>query len=90
MRVTATEAKNRFGQMLDECQRDPVIIEKAGRRHGVLLSAERYDEIMAQAEGSPKRPGRGQRFYEQYKDWVDMQNELVERHGIPGEEYRPW
>jgi prevent-host-death family protein len=90
MRVTATDAKNRFGQMLDECQRGPVVIEKAGRRHGVLLSAERYDEIMAQIERPASGAGRGQRFYEQYKDWVDMHNELVERHGIPGEEYRPW
>lgn len=90
MRVTATDAKNRFGQMLDECQRGPVVIEKAGRRHGVLLSAERYDEIMASVAPRPRGAGPGQRFYEQYKDWVDMQNELVERHGVPGEEYRPW
>lgn len=90
MHVTATEAKNRFGQMLDECQREPIVIEKAGRRHGVLLSARRYDEIMAQvAQEASGRPS-GERFYQQYKDWVDMHNELVERHGIPGEEHRPW
>ncbi len=29
-------------------------------------------------------------FYRRYKDWVDMQNDLVERHVIPGEECRPW
>jgi prevent-host-death family protein len=90
MRVTATDAKNRFGQMLDECQREPVVIEKAGRRHGVLLSAESYDELVAKVGLASRESGRGQRFYKQYKDWVDMQNDLVERFGIPGEEYRPW
>ena len=28
--------------------------------------------------------------YDQYKDWVDMQNALVEKFGIPGEEFRAW
>jgi hypothetical protein len=37
MQVTATEAKNRFGQMLDAAQAGPVIIEKSGRRHSGLL-----------------------------------------------------
>jgi len=89
--ITATEAKNRFGQVLDACQRNPVVIEKAGRRHGVLLSAQRYDELMArpqEAAASARQAGR--RFYAQYKDWVDMNNALVAQFGIPGQEYRPW
>jgi prevent-host-death family protein len=90
MNVTATDAKNRLGQMLEHCQREPVVIQKSGRRHSVLLSAAHYDALVA----SKKRPGKavdpGQAFYEQYKDWVDMQNELVERHGIFGEEHRVW
>jgi prevent-host-death family protein len=91
LQVTATEAKNRFGQVLDACQRSPVVIEKSGRRHGVLLSAQRYDELMArpQASASSARQA-GRRFYAQYKDWVDMNNALVEQFGIPCEEYRPW
>lgn len=88
MRVTATDAKNRFGQMLDECQRQPVVIEKAGRRHGVLLSAESYDALVAQLGRTTHESG--QRFYDRHKEWFDMQNDLVERYGIPGEEYRPW
>ena len=32
----------------------------------------------------------GKAFYVQYKDWVDMQNDLVETFGIPGEEFRAW
>jgi prevent-host-death family protein len=94
MDVTATEAKNRLGHMLDVCQREPVVIEKSGRRHSVLLSAAHYDALVAAAErsaaGLPPGVSPGDAFYAKYKDWVDMQNELVEKQGIPGEEFRAW
>lgn len=92
MEVSATEAKNRLGQMLDACQREPVTIEKLGRRHSVLLSAAHYDALLAgQSDAAPrKRRDAGREFYERYKGWVDLQNELVEKHGIPGEEFRSW
>ena len=94
MQVTATDAKNRLGQMLEQCQREPVVIEKSGRRHSVLLSAAQYDALLA-AQAAPKTPAKkardpGLAFYEEYKGWVDLQNELVEKYGIPGEEFRNW
>jgi prevent-host-death family protein len=99
MNVTATEAKNRFGQVLEEAQVRPVVIEKSGRRHSVLLSARQYDALLAAAQavpaaappaaGEPHSP-EAERFYAQYKDWVDMQNEHYEKYGIFGEEYRVW
>jgi prevent-host-death family protein len=92
MHVTATEAKNRLGQMLEHCQREPVTIEKSGRRHSVLLSAAQYDALVAQsagrAAGGASSPGRA--FYREHKAWVDEQNALVEQYGIPGEEHRVW
>ena len=91
MDVTATEAKNRLGQMLEHCQREPVVIEKSGRRHSVLISAAQYDALVAAAAPAATPsidPGR--EFYARYKDWVDMQNDLVEKYGIPGEEFRTW
>ncbi len=91
MDVTATEAKNRLGQMLEHCQREPVVIEKSGRRHSVLISAAQYDALVAAAAPASEvahNPGRA--FYAKYKDWVDMQNDLVEKYGIPGEEFRAW
>ncbi len=90
MHVSATEAKNKFGQMLDECQHSPVVIEKAGRRRGVLLSATQYDQLVAKAPQVPGTPTPGEKFYSEYKDWVDMQNDLVEKSGVFGEEYRVW
>lgn len=89
MDVTATEAKNRLGQVLEKAQREPVFIEKSGRRHCVVLSVEMYEELLgAQRKSRDANPGK--RFYSRYKDWVDMQNGLVEQHGVFGEEYRRW
>jgi prevent-host-death family protein len=95
MQVTATEAKNRLGQMLDHAQREPVFIDKQGRPHSVLISAAQYHALVAAGDASAGRAPRGRghpgrEFYEKYKSWVDLQNALVERHGIPGEEFRAW
>jgi prevent-host-death family protein len=93
MDVTATEAKNRLGQMLDHCQREPVVIEKSGRRHSVLLSAAHYDALVAAAQPMPAAPAAGSpgdAFYAKYKDWVDLQNQHFAEHGIFGEEFRAW
>jgi prevent-host-death family protein len=91
MQVTATEAKNRLGQMLEHCQREPVVIEKSGRRHSVLLSAEQYDALLAAQQPARRRLRSAARgFYQTYKDWVDEQNRHVERHGIWNEDLRTW
>jgi prevent-host-death family protein len=37
-RVGAREAKNRFGQLIDDAQRGPVTIEKNGRPFAVVQS----------------------------------------------------
>lgn len=45
--MAALEAKNRFGELLDTAQREPVIIEKHGRAIAVMVSAEEYKELEA-------------------------------------------
>ena len=45
-RFTATEAKNRFGELLDEAMSEPVVIVKNGRELAVLLSKAEYDQCM--------------------------------------------
>lgn len=40
--VSANELKQSTGQMMDHAQRGPVVIEKYGRPHAVLLSHEDY------------------------------------------------
>lgn len=89
MNVTATEAKNRLGQVLEQAQSKPVFIDKAGRRHSVVLSVRHYDALVAAA--APKaRPSSSKQFYERYKEWVDEQNRLFDEHGLWNEELRIW
>jgi prevent-host-death family protein len=89
MNVTATEAKNRLGQVLEQAQTRPVFIEKSGRRHSVVLSVEQYEALLR--GGRRAAPANaGKRFYAKYKDWVDEQNRHVDKHGVFGEEFRPW
>lgn len=92
MSLTATEAKNHFGQVLEQAQKRPVFIEKAGRRHSVVLSVEMYDSLVAaqQPANNAEVGEAGRRFYETYKDWVDEQNAHFEQHGIWNEELRTW
>jgi prevent-host-death family protein len=93
MDVTATEAKNRLGQMLEHCQREPVVIEKSGRRHSVLISAAQYDALVAASQGAAVEeapPRNAAEFYARHKDWVDEQNARFERIGIWNEEFRTW
>ena len=92
MEVTATEAKNRLGQMLDHCQSEPVVIEKSGRRHSVLLSAAHYDALVAAAGARDELPSprNAQEFYALHKDWVDDNNRRVETHGLWNEDFRTW
>lgn len=88
MNLTATEAKNRLGTVLEQAQRGPVFIAKSGRPHSVVISVEQYDALLAQRRTKPADAGKA--FYGQYKEWVDLQNSLVEKFGIPGEEFRAW
>ena len=42
--VTALEAKNRFGKLLDEAQREPVTVTKQGRPFAVVIAADSFDK----------------------------------------------
>ena len=46
-KMASGEAKNRFGELLDAAQREPVTIEKHGRPVAVVVSAEDYEEMEA-------------------------------------------
>lgn len=43
--VNATEAKNNFGRYLEASVREPVQIQKSGRRVAVIISAEEFDRL---------------------------------------------
>lgn len=43
--VRASDAKNRFGELVDRVQREPVRIERHGRGVAVLISEDEYAEM---------------------------------------------
>lgn len=45
--VAAREAKNRFGQLMDDAQHEPVTIEKNGRPIAVVMSLGAYEAAEA-------------------------------------------
>lgn len=46
-KVTATEAKNRLGALIDEAQREPIVIQRQERDVAVILSMAEFDHIRA-------------------------------------------
>lgn len=40
--MAAGDAKNRFGELIDAAQREPIVIQKHGRAVAVVLSADAY------------------------------------------------
>lgn len=54
--ITATYAKNRFGQVLEMAQAEPVRIQKNGRDVAVVLSPEHYARLVAGSEAPKVRP----------------------------------
>lgn len=49
MKVTATDLKQRTGQVLDDAQREPVRIEKHGRVYGAVISRQDL-EVLEEAK----------------------------------------
>jgi len=89
MRVTATEAKNRFGSLSAQAKREPVFVEKAGQLDTVILSAEHYQALKDNHDKSALA-ARKKKFEKEFGDWIDVQNAHCETHGIPGADLRPW
>jgi PHD/YefM family antitoxin component YafN of YafNO toxin-antitoxin module len=89
MRVTATEAKNRFGSLCAQAKREPVFVEKAGQIETVILSAEQYEALRA-THDKASRTARRKAFEAEFGEWIAAQNARFEMHGIPGADLRPW
>ncbi|RZL38946.1 MAG: type II toxin-antitoxin system Phd/YefM family antitoxin [Rubrivivax sp.] len=89
MRVTATEAKNRFGSLCAQAKREPVFVEKAGQIDTVILSVEQYQALQAHQDKA-SRSARKKAFEAEFGDWIAEQNAQFETYGIPGSDLRPW
>jgi len=44
---TATEVKNRFGEYIEKARREPISVEKNGRKYVVIISDEEYERLKA-------------------------------------------
>lgn len=51
--VSATDAKNRFGELLEMARQEPVRVQKNGRTVAVVVSPEQYEAFL-EASSSPK------------------------------------
>lgn len=61
--LSAREAKNEFGRLIDLARAEPVTIEKHGRPVVVVLSVEEYERLTV-ADGTrlaDKETGKGER-----------------------------
>lgn len=56
--ITATEAKNSFGELLMQAQVEPVSITRNGKEQGVLLSSNSYAQLKKQLLESAVLEGR--------------------------------
>lgn len=51
--MTATDAKNRFGELIELARKKPVRVRKSGRSAVVVLDAGRYEALVAKAGAVP-------------------------------------
>jgi len=54
--MTATDAKNRFGQLLEAAQAEPVHVQKDGRDVVVVVSADQYRQLVASSAKQKVNP----------------------------------
>ena len=66
--VAATEAKNRLGALIDEAQREPIVIRRQDRDVAVVLSMADYERL---------RSGNVRAF-------LDLRNEVAARAAARG------
>jgi prevent-host-death family protein len=52
--MTAREAKNAFGLMIDTARAEPVLIQKHGRGVVVVVSVEEYERLFVQSGRTDK------------------------------------
>ena len=57
--MSAKEAKNGFGLLLDTARAEPVTIEKHGRPVVVVLSTEEYERLLSRSSRAKEGPAGG-------------------------------
>lgn len=74
--ISATDAKNRFGQVLEMARTEPVHVQKNGRDVAVVLSPEEYKRL--RTADAPKVNPVFARLHEQsHKRWAKVYEALA-------------
>jgi len=89
MRVSATQAKNRFGAMCTHAKTEPVFVEKDGRIDTVILSADQFDALSLNSQRKSLEQQR-KLFDQTHKVWLEEQNARFENHGLWCDDLRVW
>lgn len=50
--VSASDAKNKFGELLDKARVEPVRVQKNGRDVAVVMSPEEFDRLLRDGAGT--------------------------------------
>jgi len=55
--ISAREAKNGFGRLIDTARAEPVLIKKHGRGVVVVMAVEEYEKLVGQLISQPQKRG---------------------------------
>lgn len=75
--MNATDAKNKFGQVLEMAQAEPVRIQKNGRDVAVVLSPEQYQALVADSNAPRVNPLIVKLHAESVKRWGKVYEALA-------------
>ena len=81
--IAATDAKNRFGELLEAIHREPVEIAKKGRTVAVVLSIEDYTEMQQKISGE-----FGKTDFSGIEAWVKDRSRVRTGRPVDEEDYR--
>lgn len=73
--IKASEAKNKFGQLLDMAQSEPVRIQKNGRDVAVILSPEDFQRLLE--SGSKVNPAVEKLHEKSARRWAKVYEALA-------------
>lgn len=89
MRVTATQARNRFGAICAHAKTEPIFVEKNGRIDTVIVSIQQFEALKSTAQNQSMGQRQAQ-FEKAYPAWIAEQNTRFETHGLWCDELRVW
>lgn len=75
--ISATDAKNKFGEVLEMARREPVRIQKNGRDFAVVVAADEFDRIVAASRTPKVNPLVKQLHEESTKRWGKVYEALA-------------